>query len=244
VSVSKSAKGPDAATQHRGTKQRRRRPLPTGHRARVFLPPATSVATTFPERYDETFLCMIDVEPHTLFAFWEIDEMDLEREQRVLSGPSELVIRVYDVTYIIFDGGNAHSHFDVVVEGKAHNWYIHPSVDGRSFIADIGLRGADGRFVVLARSNCVQMPRAGEAQEADTKWMYVEENPRKRQSVPEEMSVPSRYTGPSIPIPVSGLSGLTPQTLMASIGSEDVVAFYRALWRGASNPEKKQNHGQ
>ncbi len=214
------------------TKKKERLSPQTGRRRHVGLSLPMCPPTTFPERYGQTYLVLVDVEPHTVFAFWEIEEMDLERAQLGLSGPSELVIRVYDVTYIVFDGGNAHSYFDVVVEGKTHSWYIHPSLDGRSFIADIGLRGRDGGFVVLARSNCVQMPHAAEATDGDTKWMRVEGDPRRRQFVPEETSAPSQYTGSSIAIPPSGLAELSPRELMSSIGREHVVRFYRDLWRG------------
>jgi hypothetical protein len=212
------------------TKKKKRNPRQAaGHRPVLQVAPA-SLPTTFPDRYGETFFVLMDVEPHTLFAFWEIDEMDVERAQRELRSRSDLIIRVHDVTYIVFDGGNAHSYFDVVVEGKTHNWYIHPPSDGRSFIADIGLRGSDGKFVVLARSNCVQMPRAGEPSNGETKWMFVEENPRRRQPVSEELSVPSAHSGPSVAIPLSGLAELDAKKLMNSVGREDVVRFYRSLW--------------
>ena len=204
----------------------------------AFLVTPASLPTTFPDRYGETFLVLIDVGPRTLFTFWEIDEMDLERAQRGLFSRSDLIIRVYDVTYMIFDGGNAHSYFDVVVEGKRHNWYIHPSSDGRSFIADIGLRDSGGKFIALARSNCVQMPRAGECSEGETKWMFVEGSPRRRQPVPDEMSAPSQYSGLSAAIPLSGLAELNAQKLMNSVGREDVVRFYRSL-SGASGETEK-----
>ncbi|MDP2895001.1 MAG: DUF4912 domain-containing protein [bacterium] len=210
----------------------RKRSAPAAQCRPVFVETPAFVPATFPDRYHETFLVLMDVEPHTLLAFWEIDEMDLERAQRELSTRNELVLRVYDVTHIIFDGGNAHSYFDVVVEGKAHNWYIHAGADGRSLIADIGLRGEDGRYVALARSNCVQMPRDRAPLDGEMKWMFVEGNPRERQPVPDEMYAPSSHPGPSVTIPLSGLAGLNGEDLMNSVGREDVLRFYHSLWRG------------
>jgi len=215
------------------------RPQSRQHRS-LSSPKPVSWPTAFPDRYGETYFLLIDVDPHTLFASWEIDEMDLERGQLALCGDTQLVIRVYDVTYIIFDGGNAHSYFDVVVKGKAHSWYIHPWMDGRSLIADIGLRGGTG-FVALARSNCVQMPRTGEDPHGIRKWLYVEGHPQKHQLVADEASLPSRYVGTSMPIVPTSLADLRPKELMDSIAREDVVRFYRVLWQGdAGHPPPQE----
>ena len=222
-------------------KARRKPSAQAASRRPVFPESPAFVPATFPDRYRETFLVLMDVEPHTLFAFWEIDEMDLERVQRELPTKSRMVLRVYDVTYIIFDGGNAHSYFDVAVEGKAHNWYLHMGPEGRSVIADIGLRGEDGKFVALARSNCVQMPRDGAPLDGQSKWMFVEGNPRRRQPVPGEMSAPSSYPGPSVAIPLSGVAGLNGEDVVSSVGKEDVVRFYHALWKGSEGAEETES---
>lgn len=222
-------------------KARRKPSARASSRRPVFLETPVFVPATFPDRYRETFLVLMDVEPHTLFSFWEIDEMDLERVQRELATKSEMVLRVYDVTYIIFDGGNAHSYFDVAVEGKAHNWYLHVGPDGRSVIADIGLRGEDGKFVALARSNCVQMPREGAPLDGQNKWLFVEGNPRRRQPVPDEMSAPSSYSGPSVAIPLSGVAGLNGEDVVSSVGKEDVVRFYRSLWKESEETEETES---
>ena len=187
--------------------------------------------TTFPDRYGETYLVLMDVEPHTLLAYWEIDEIALERAQRDLAVRGETVVRVHDVTQIIFDGGNAHGHFDITVDAHVHNFYIYPSDDGRCFIADIGLRGADGKFVVLARSNCVQMPRAGRATDGQEKWMEVEGDPRQRQLLPRQAPVPLPPPTHALPESDIGLDGVDSGKLMDSVGREDVVEFYRGLWK-------------
>jgi hypothetical protein len=44
-----------------------------------------------------------------------------------------------------------------------------------SFCADIGLRAPDGRFLALARSNFVTMPRDGASDVIDEEWMVSEE---------------------------------------------------------------------
>ena len=189
--------------------------------------------TNFPDRYGETHLALMDVDPSTLFAYWEIDEIDLERAQLDLPERGELALRVYDITYITFDGGNAHSFFDIVVDGQVHNSYVHPGSDGRSLIADIGLRCADGRLIVLARSNCVQMPRVGYTGDAAERWLHVEGDPRKHQLAPSDGSAPQPHARGAA-IPAEGLDGIVPDEMMASIGPDDVVAFYQSLWRGES----------
>ena len=135
---------------------------------------------TFPSRYIETYIALIDVQPYWTYAHWEVAETELERARNEISSPGEFVIRVYDVTWIHFNGSNAHSYFDIALDKEVCNWYINLRSTGQSLMADIGLRALDGKFVAVARSNCVQVPRACEAADGEVRWMFVDGDPRKR----------------------------------------------------------------
>ena len=185
---------------------------------------------TFPDRYDETYLVLMEIDPWALFSYWEIHEKDLERAQSHLACKSSVVIRIYDVTDMVFDGGNAHGWFDIEVEGHAHNWYIYPNTDGRSYMADIGLRGEDGRFVVLARSNCAQMPRATTGHQADEVWMEVENDPRKKHILPKRLVAPPEEDQTPRRGAPGRLDTLKPVELMNSIDRHDVIDYCRSLW--------------
>lgn len=191
----------------------------------------------FPDRYDETYFVLMNVDPWALFAYWEIHEHDLERAQAQLACKSSMVVRVYDVTDIVFDGGNAHGWFDVEVEGHAHNWYIYPDSDGSSYIADIGLRGEDERFVVLARSNCAQMPRKNPGHLADEVWMEVQNDPRKNYILPRrQVGPPPEQAGDADAKHLSH-HDLDPEKLMNTIDRLDIIDYYRKLWKAAEDTE-------
>jgi hypothetical protein len=83
-------------------------------------------------------------------------------------------LRFYDVTYIDFDGTNAHSSFDQPVDLAAGNWYVHLWSCEKTYCADIGARTSTGRFEPACRSNFVHTPRADESPHYRPEWLHVE----------------------------------------------------------------------
>jgi hypothetical protein len=113
-----------------------------------------------PRAEDRIVLLVRD--PFWIHVYWDISAQTL-REAKVALGDEwdgvRTILRVYDVTGVEFDGGNAHSHFDIEVGGGATNWYINSQVPSRTYCVDIGLVSDSGRFVMLARSNRATTPR-------------------------------------------------------------------------------------
>jgi hypothetical protein len=132
---------------------------------------------SLPEGYGETRLLLLAVNPFLIYASWEVIETDLTR-CRLLSGQgqSRPVLRIYDVTYIHFDGTNAHSFFDVDVDLRTRNWYVHLWSPEKSYIAELGLKGSDGCFHPLARSNVTHTPRAWPSIRSEERFIRVEED--------------------------------------------------------------------
>jgi hypothetical protein len=85
------------------------------------------------------------------------------------------VLRVYDVTNIIFNGSNANRFFDIQVNDYSQNWYIDIGEPGRAWCVDYGLLLPDGRFITILRSNVVQTPLAGPSPVTDEEWLIPEE---------------------------------------------------------------------
>lgn len=116
-----------------------------------------------PSAYGETMLILMVIDPLHLHACWEIASQTWEK---IKSGLGEgfdnarKVLRVYDVSYINFDGTNANSYFDIYV-GDANNWYINIWSPIKSLCAELGLIAADGEFHPLVRSNFVHTPQSG-----------------------------------------------------------------------------------
>ena len=186
----------------------------------------------FPRCYGETQVSLMEVGARWLYVHWEAREGDLARVRRELGEQGELALRLYDVTCIMFDGCNANEWFDVVVGEECDSWYISLWSAGRSLVADLGLRGSRGNFVALARSNCVQTPRAF-SDSGPEEWMHVEQDPRKRQKVETEHFAPKKV----IPIwenRVVELQSIASERIMASIGCEEVKEFYAELFEAAT----------
>jgi len=124
------------------------------------------IATFFPQPFRRTRVVLMVVDPHHVHAYWHIRMDDIERAREQVGEGADsapLVLRFYDVTMIDFSRQPAHGQFDVAVHGLVNNWYVDLWADGRSYVADIGLRRPDGSLVALARSNFVHTPPAGQA---------------------------------------------------------------------------------
>ncbi|MBU2567773.1 MAG: DUF4912 domain-containing protein, partial [Elusimicrobia bacterium] len=106
-------------------------------------------------------------------TYWEISagvrrKLKKQHGSRIFS--RGLTLRVYDVTDIKFDGTNAHGDFDVSVDASADNWYVNIPEANRTWCVDLGVVLANGKFVLIARSNIVNMPRYGVSPITDEKW--------------------------------------------------------------------------
>lgn len=130
-----------------------------------------------PQRYGSTRVVLMVRDPYWIHAYWEIAE-DISDMVTMALGPegwltSKKALRVHDVTDIEFDGNNAHKSINIDIGEHADNWYINVERPNRSYCAELGLIGKDGRFVCLSRSNTVKTPRAGVSEVIDEEWMTI-----------------------------------------------------------------------
>lgn len=128
-----------------------------------------------PPFYGENKIVLMARDPYYAFTYWEVTSQRYEDAKRLLGSSVRLVLRVYDVTDIHFDGKNARSYFDIEVYDMTGSWYINISRPNRSFCIDLGALASDGRFLTLVRSNAVTMPRDTVSDVVDEEWMLLEE---------------------------------------------------------------------
>ncbi|RJQ42148.1 MAG: DUF4912 domain-containing protein [Nitrospiraceae bacterium] len=112
---------------------------------------AVTAKKALPVEYGEDRITLMTVDPWKLFAYWEVKENTLSKVK------GTLVLRVYDVTGIYFDGKNANLVFDVPVFGRIGDSYIGVGPD-KAFVVDIGAVSKAGEFVAMARSNQASTP--------------------------------------------------------------------------------------
>jgi len=131
-----------------------------------------------PYQYDRDRNILQVRDPWWLHCYWEVRTATWERLKYELKDDfyrAQKVLRVYDVTSIIFDGTNAHRFFDIQINEHATNWYIDSGGSGRSWCVDYGLLLPDGRFITIVRSNTVTTPIEGPSWITDEEWMIPEE---------------------------------------------------------------------
>ncbi len=126
--------------------------------------------------YDRIVLQVRD--PWWLHSYWEVSEHNFSRLRDQLGDAyysAKRILRVYDVSLVIFNGNNAHRFFDLEINPDATSWYIDIGEPGKSWCVDFGLRLADGRFITILRSNTVSTPLAGPSWITDEEWMIPED---------------------------------------------------------------------
>ena len=131
-----------------------------------------------PSRYGRDMMVLAVRDPWWLYTYWEVKDSTWNKfreELREEFNKAKRVLRVYDVSSILFNGFNANKFFDIEVREDALSWYIDIAVPGRSWCVDFGLLLADGRFITILRSNVVETPLDGPSWITDEEWMVPEE---------------------------------------------------------------------
>ncbi|MDD5465735.1 MAG: DUF4912 domain-containing protein [Candidatus Omnitrophica bacterium] len=131
-----------------------------------------------PSLYDQDRIVLQVRDPHWLHAYWELRAQTIEGLKAKLGDEfhrARKVLRVYDVTSVIFNGFNANRFFDILINDFANSWYIDTAGPGRSWCVDLGLMLADGRFITILRSNVVQTPLDGPSWITDEEWMIPDD---------------------------------------------------------------------
>lgn len=125
-----------------------------------------------PAGYGDHFIALMICSPYQLYAYWEIQKPREEEALRSLGGGWDYVksiLRVYNLTQ---DAAGTR-FFDLELSGGADRWFIDAE-PAQSYRVEIGLRHADGRFKMLARSNDVTTPRAAMSEILDEEWMGID----------------------------------------------------------------------
>jgi hypothetical protein len=151
-------------------------------KTKFFTPEAPKVAVhvkeDLPGGYGQDKIVLQVRDPHWIHAYWEVTFQTMDNLKARLGYNFEgakRILRVYDISHIIFNGSNAHRYFDIEVSPEANNWYINTAGPGRSWCVDIGLKLASGEFIMIARSNTVHTPLEGPSWITDEEWMIPDD---------------------------------------------------------------------
>ncbi len=109
-----------------------------------------------PDGYGESRIMLMPRDPQWAYAYWDIPNSHKEELRR--QGGQQLALRIYDVTDVDLNRQAPHSVQEYLCDEMAREWYLPIPVSDRDYVADIGYRCADGRWLVLARSTSVSIP--------------------------------------------------------------------------------------
>jgi glycosyltransferase involved in cell wall biosynthesis len=130
----------------------------------------------FPEGPTGDFLAFTPIRTGLAYLNWSMLDSsveDLQAAEGERFDGAVQVLRIYDVSLIEFDGSNAHSFFDVEVDGLVGHYYLHSEQIERTLLAETGFRLRDGGWRAIARSVPVFMDRNYRAGHAEPSGLYV-----------------------------------------------------------------------
>lgn len=176
---------------------------------------------TLPESYGRTTVVLLPVQPYLAHVFWEIASGDLAKAEKRLrrdARSAQPVLRFCDVTSPALGSTTTGDYFDVDIDLRTGNWYVHLWNPGRSYFVEVGFRPAEGGFVSLRRSNVAHFPPARPSLETD-EGFQVQERERQR----AEGARPSAGRPSTLRIEAVGRKQLAARQIPALTDSEDVL---------------------
>lgn len=119
-----------------------------------------------PESYGSDRIVLLPINPHLVFVCWDLSKETYSK----LSSQPEVVLRLYDVTYINFDGTNAHRIFEAGVHlATTRNYYFHVPSSNADYLAELGFK-VEGKFFPLLRSNVAHTPSDTPSSSVRQRW--------------------------------------------------------------------------
>ncbi|PKL76524.1 MAG: hypothetical protein CVV27_09805, partial [Candidatus Melainabacteria bacterium HGW-Melainabacteria-1] len=112
-----------------------------------------------PDFYQENELVAMPVDPYRLYVYWDFDEETLFDVRSWLAEDNRFLLRLHDVSSLVFDGSNAHNSWESNCHPLVREWYLNAPVNGRDMIVELGVIQPTG-FRALLRSNPVYVPPA------------------------------------------------------------------------------------
>lgn len=130
-------------------------------------------------RYEDNKVVLMARDPHWCYVYWDISDAFFKSKTEETSRSGEkfsLIIRLYDITNVVFDGQNSHRFLDINVSGEASNWYVNVWAAGRTYLADLGYKTESGKFILIARSNTACTPVDSVSENSGEGWPDADED--------------------------------------------------------------------
>jgi uncharacterized protein len=136
------------------------------------------------------------VSKNKLFVFWRLLEEKKDLISNYYDKPFnsyQKVIRIYDVTHILFNGNNAHQIREFILEEGQEKWIQNDLQPNRCYITELGIKLSESDFFPLLRSNAVHVPRTNPNQTGNLK-KEIDQYLTNEKSVPNWVEHVSTYS--------------------------------------------------
>jgi hypothetical protein len=128
-----------------------------------------------PDAYGDSKIVLLIRDPEWVFAYWEINDQ-LRSTHNIKRGKHNktMVLRIFDVSGIDFDGTNANRYYDVIVNDYAKSWYLRIPEVNRTWCVELGYYDtSSGDFMKIVASNIVTTPPGTISSYSEEEWMQV-----------------------------------------------------------------------
>lgn len=109
-----------------------------------------------PSGYGESRIVLLPRDPQWAYVYWDVPNS--QKEEARQKGGQQLALRLYDATDVNLDYQTPNNLQEYNSDELAREWYLPIPISDRDYIAELGYRCADGRWLVLTRSKVVHVP--------------------------------------------------------------------------------------
>lgn len=154
---------------------------PSSIPAELRIPPKVEYEERpLPKSYGIDRLVLMPVNPYWVHMYWELSVKIQARIRRQLENGLLPALRVYDVSFIEFNGNNAHRTLEATLNLDTDKWYMNVPFPGAYYLAELGLKSPEGKFIPLLRSNVVKTPKKSVSSNTDVEWYNLKKRQRIR----------------------------------------------------------------
>jgi len=134
--------------------------------------PGEPVIPELPKTYNRDKLVALPVNPLWIHVYWDFSEQTAELLNSLKDQGKAIYLRIYDVTYIEFNGENAHQiwEYEISSDGE-RKYYANVNNPNASYLTEIGYINDKGEFVTVLRSNLVKTPPNAFSTKKEEKWL-------------------------------------------------------------------------
>ncbi len=126
----------------------------------------------------DTYVNLCAVSPGEAFVVWRVQPSWIEStsaRRRDHWNGSRFVVRLYDVSFLEFNGMNAHRLRDIAIDGLSGQRLVAFPLAGTTQLAEVGFVLRNGEFIAAARSTATAFPSPTVSSHHDDAALYVDD---------------------------------------------------------------------